>query len=113
MVRLGLVLYGHYYVKKYALLEAGKYYGIDFGLGQYYLFSRLNRSVMFYDPVAKELDVPFTSELPFLYGRAIVLQSGCLPEKRGNWLTYRNVSAENAALVAQRLGQKVEKGINV
>jgi hypothetical protein len=108
-VPLGLIRYGHYFSKGFALLDAGKYYKIEGGIGQYHLFSRLRREVMHYDRTMRELGVPFTAELPFLYGRAILLESGCLPEKRGNWFVYQNVTAENAALAAQQLGQRLIK----
>lgn len=54
------------------------------------------RPLMAYDPTARELSVPLGADLPCLYGRAVVLASGVLPERRGRLLVYRHVPDELA-----------------
>lgn len=105
---LGLVRYGHYFDRNFVIVEKSRYSKTESGIGQYYLFDKLRARVLRYDPKARELSAPFTAELPYLYGRAVLLESGRLPHKRGDWFVYQNVSQPTAELLAQCLGQTLE-----
>jgi hypothetical protein len=104
----GLVRYGHYFDRNFAIVEKGRYKKVNGGIGQYYLFNQLRYKVLRYSPEKREIAAPFTAELPYLYGRAVLLESGRMPHKRGDWFVYQNISQITAELLAQCLGQSLE-----
>ena len=103
-----LVRYGNYFNRNLAILENGNYYRVGNGLAHYYLFWRTHVHALRYQQKSQYLIAPFFAGLPSLYGRSIVLHSGRLPEKKGKWVFYPNVTQANAELAAQVLGQSLE-----
>lgn len=63
------------------------------------------KTLLSFDPRESELAVPLGCDLPGLYGRAAVLESGVLPERRGNRTVYSGISEYVAELLMNKLGQ--------
>lgn len=62
-----------------------------------------------YDPKGWQLALPADQRPPELYERALVLSSGLLPQWRGEWLVYSNVTPEVATVLATKLGLTLNK----
>lgn len=57
----------------------------------------VQKPLLAWSPGAEELAVPLGASLPGLYQRAAVLDSGCAPERRRNYMVYRGVSEHVAS----------------
>lgn len=62
-----------------------------------------NRRLVAFDKPARQLRVPLGCDLPGLFGRAAVLESGLLPETVGGFLVYQGISDDFAKELLDRL----------
>lgn len=104
-----LLRFGKGFERIVAVMEYSKFYQVDNGLAFYYYLSRASRSLIRYFPGKMQMAVPVGGLLPFLYGRAVILQSGQLPEKHEKWIIYSHVDQPTAELASRVLGQKLEE----
>ena len=82
--------------------QQGDWYGLRY-LARFKSGEHCN---VFYDPSQSRIALPADYRWPDLYERALVLASGCLPERRQGWLYYKDVSPVVMHILTQKLFAK-------
>lgn len=86
------------------LWRQGDWYGLRFAALQ----ELSGILIASYNPTQQILGIPVGQRWPEIYERALVLSSGLLPVLRDGWLLYRDVLAENAQRLCEKLQVRLE-----
>jgi hypothetical protein len=76
-------------------------------ISKHFASSQFGKPLFFYIREKKQLICPLGARLPGLYGRALVLASGTMPDSdtTGKYVIYNNISGEQAKMLSYKLGQ--------
>jgi hypothetical protein len=76
-------------------------------ISKHFASSQFGKPLFFYIREKKQLICPLGARLPGLYGRALVLASGTMPnsDTTGKYVIYNNISGEHAKMLSYKLGQ--------
>lgn len=94
-----------YFFRGEAEVEAGTAIPADPFVVKHAAALLARRPLMAYDAKARELVVPLGADLPGLYHRALTLDSGAIPTKRGSNLVYGNLDGDVASMIFDLMGR--------